>query len=123
MAYIAFDMDSASAALAACEKNGALVDFTRQEWLAIEMARRDGIRAAQPGRRLTRFLHVLLGTRLANPLADPRLETLRQAAAHLWHRMPTLDRKHAASLQTQGFDACQVALLTHFIANGKHRTA
>lgn len=123
MAYIAFDMGSASATLAACKETSAVVDFTRQEWLAIEMARRDGIGAARPARRLTRFLQALLGVRIANPLADPRLEALRQAAAQLWHRAPALDRKHADALRMQGYHACQLALLTHFIASGKHSTA
>ena len=122
MAYIAFDADGVHAALDACSKADTIVDFTRQEWLAIEMARRDGPRAAKAPSRLARLLNMLLGVRIANPLADVRLETLRQAAVHLWHRGQALDERLSEAMRTQGYDLCHVALLTHFIATGNRQS-
>lgn len=123
MAYIAFDADGAHATLEACRNTETVVDFTRQEWLAIEVARRDGPHAGQAPSRIARLMNLLLGVRIANPLADLRLETLRQAAVHLWHRGTALDDRLTGAMREQGYDLCHIALLTQFIATGSARTA
>jgi hypothetical protein len=118
MAYLAFDLDGGSA-IDSCRNVDSAIDFTSREWLVIEMARRDGARALPPASRIARLLQNLFGIRIANPLADPRLEALRRAAVQLWHRSPELDAVQTGALRDQGYSLWQTGLLSGHIADSR----
>ena len=54
--------------------------FTHREFQAIELARRDSIWSIRPRSWLVRLVGRLFGIHPTNPLADPRLETIRRFA-------------------------------------------
>jgi len=118
MAYLAFDFETAPAtacaptAFAPVEAD-ALAAFSAREWQVIHLARRD--RIASPASRLTRLARLVFGLRVANPLADSRLEALRAAAARLWRDTHGLDHARIARLRAQGFSLGQLALLSAWI--------
>jgi hypothetical protein len=54
--------------------------FTHREFQVIELARRDSIWSIRPRSWLVRLVGRLFGIHPTNPLADPRLETIRRFA-------------------------------------------
>ena len=55
------------------------------EWDAVEIGRRDGPHAAEPGSLRARFGR-FFGLRIKRPLANERLEALRLFAIRAWYR-------------------------------------
>lgn len=110
----AFDTDTEQAC--AVMRQEVEAAFTPREWLVIRLAGADAPaeRAAQS--RIVRFFETILDLRAPNPLADPRLEILRQAAARLWKRERSLDGDFAQRLRDHGFSVCQLSLLSSWIA-------
>src|SRR5215217_969812 len=54
------------------------------EWDVVRMARRDGPRSFNPNGLLARLKSSLFGIRVAQPLANDRLEALRRFAVRAW---------------------------------------
>ena len=87
------------------------VDFTPLEWTVIALARAE--RTPARSSHAARLMALLFGDDRARPLADPRLEALRQAAIALWHRRAPQDAK---GLARHGFTPAQGDLLAASIA-------
>lgn len=113
MAYLAFDFETVRATAAAPVEADARIAFSVREWQVIHLARRDGI--PRPASRLMHLSRFVFGVRVANPLADARLETLRQAAARLWRGTLGLDPDLTCRLRMQGFSFGQLTLLSSWI--------
>jgi len=64
---------------------------------------------------LRRFIGMVFGLPVANPLADERLEVLRVAASRLWRSHAVLDDGLLLSLIRHGYSLEQVRLLQAFI--------
>ena len=62
-----------------------------------------------------RLARLVFGLRVGNPLADPRLEALREAAAGLWGGAPALGHDLIDRLRAQGFSFGQLTLLSCWI--------
>jgi hypothetical protein len=113
MAYLAFDFEPGAAAAAVSLDRDSVAAFSAREWQVIRMARTD--RVAGQASRMTRFVRVLFGLRIANPLADPRLEALRTAAARLWQGAASLDQSLIEHLRGQDYSFGQLTLLSGWI--------
>jgi hypothetical protein len=113
MAYLAFDFDPTTAAGSVSLDRDTQVAFNPREWQVIRLAQTD--RVARQGSRLTRLVQLLFGLRVTNPLADPRLETLRMAATRLWHDAAPLDHGLIEQLRAQDFSFGQLTLLSGWI--------
>ena len=116
MAYLAFDFEPTTSAATALLSHEAEVAFTRREWIVIRLARND--RSGNPHRfsRLTRLVGRVFGARTANPLADPKLEALRNAARGLWRTKSFASQSDIDGLRGQGYSFGQIALLSSWIA-------
>lgn len=116
MAYLAFDFQPAvgTGAVMPCDEPEAA--FTRLEWRVIFMAKRDPATAGRARSWQARIARLLFGVRTTNPLADQRLETLRQTAARLWRRKGQISQARIDRLRSAGFTLPQIALLSCWIA-------
>lgn len=117
MAYLRFDFETATVPAGIDLGREVEAAFTPREWLVIRLAQIDGGNAAvQRATRLGRVMQFVFGFRETNPLADPRLEMLRQAAASLWKAKTALDNGLILRLRDQGFSICQLTLLSSWVA-------
>lgn len=116
MAYLALNFDADTEQACAAMRHEVEAAFTPREWLVIRLAGSDGPAEQSATGRITRFFQTIFDLRVPNPLADPRLEMLRQAAARLWKNERTLDRELAQRLRDHGFSVCQLSLLSSWIA-------
>jgi hypothetical protein len=112
MAYLAFDFEPATTNVAL--DRDTQVAFSAREWQVIRLAQSD--RTTRHASRLARFAQLLFGLRATNPLANPRLETLRTAAVRLWHDAAPLDHGLIEQLRAQDFSFVQVMLLSGWIS-------
>ena len=69
----------------------AMVGFSSREWTVVTLAHKDRALPTKPASRLRRFIAMVFGLPVANPLADERLEVLRVAASRLWRGHAALD--------------------------------
>jgi hypothetical protein len=120
MAYLAFDFGDRPGATEAPLRSpftrDAVRQFTPLEWQVIRFAAHDDVASLHAASRLRRITHLLFGVRVANPLADVRLETLRRAAVHLWHSNHALDGAQIDALRVEGYSFQQIASLSAHIA-------
>jgi hypothetical protein len=112
MAYLAFDFEPTT--VQATLDRDTLIAFSAREWQVIHLARKEPVRG--PASRLGRLARMLFGLRVHNPLADPRLETLRSAAARLWHGNGPLDEILIEQLRAQQYSFGQLTLLSGWIS-------
>lgn len=113
MAYLAFDFEAAPTIASAPVEPDTRIAFSAREWQVIHLAR--GEKIARPTSRLVQWMHILFGLRVANPLADPRLEALREAAARLWPGADMLERPLIDRLRAHDFSMGQLTLLSGWI--------
>ena len=59
-------------------------EFGETEWAIVEMARHDGPRSLNPNSLVARLCSMLLGEDIKRPLANGRLEALRQFSVRAW---------------------------------------
>lgn len=93
----------------------AAADFAPLEWTVISLARHERLSGTVSPGRAGRLLALLFGADITLPLADVRLEALRQVAVPLWHRLAP----SAAALgrfEQRGFTAAQLDLLRANVA-------
>lgn len=92
--------------------------LTRIEWQAVSIGLQDAAKCgcggpAQPGSlrsRLSRLSHMLTGIEPPRPLADPRLEAVRNfVCATQRHRRPA--DEYAPALEQHGFNRAQIEAL------------
>jgi len=120
MAYLAHDFAPATTAEAPIPSNDtAEAAFSSREWTVIRMARHDRARRVS---RLGRLAGLIFGLRHANPLADPRLEALRQAAAGLWRCNHYRSGMQIHALLSNGYSFDQISLLSDWIAEQRAAT-
>jgi len=93
----------------------AMVGFSSREWTVVTLAHKDQALPTKPASRLRRFIGMVFGLPVANPLADERLEVLRVAASRLWRGHAALDDGLLLSLIRHGYSLEQVRLLQAFI--------
>ena len=93
----------------------AMVGFSSREWTVVTLAHKDRALPTKPASRLRRFIGMVFGLPVANPLADERLEVLRVAASRLWRGHAALDDGLLLSLIRHGYSLEQVRLLQAFI--------
>lgn len=102
--------------------------LSRTEWLAVSIGLQDAVKHGCDGRssptwfegRLQRLASLLCGIERPRPLADPRLETLRQFVCSV-RSGHAIDNEHAPRLLEQGFNPAQlnaIALLADQAALG-----
>jgi hypothetical protein len=85
--------------------------FTPLEWRVIALAQGDRLSSLSAPGPLGRLFSRLFGLRRQSALADPRLETLRHAAVHAWHRGYRLPVTQAAAFLAAGFSSDQFETL------------
>ena len=83
--------------------------FSRLEFQVLALSRRDPASSVRPAGSLDRKLARLLGLRPHNPLADPRLETLRRFAVTVRCRGAKRAERLAVQLLGMGFSGHQIA--------------
>lgn len=116
MAYLALNFETETEQACAAMRHEVEAAFTPREWLVIRLAGSDAPGDQSATGRISRFFRTIFDLRVPNPLADPRLEMLRQAAARLWKNERTLDGDFAQRLRDHGFSICQLSLLSSWIA-------
>lgn len=110
MAFIAFDFASTTGAAPAKDFAHQLCGFTRAEWIAIRLARCDGVASVRAASPIGSAVRRLFGLEPANRLADPRLEALRRVAVCCWRQRP-IDSRQVEALIGAGFSFDHVALI------------
>lgn len=116
MAYLALNFDLDTEQACAAMRLEVEAAFTPREWLVIRLASSDAPSDQSATGRMSRFFQTIFDLRVPNPLADSRLEMLRQAAARLWKNERSLDRELTQRLRDHGFSVCQLSLLSSWIA-------
>jgi hypothetical protein len=91
--------------------------FTPLEWRVIALARTDRLSSLSAPGSIARLMSRLFGVRRQSALADPRLEALRHAAVHAWHRGYQLPVSQIKAFLAAGFSSDQFdTLLASVIA-------
>lgn len=89
-------------------------ELSKAEWKAVSIAMNDaancGCAARSEPNRLSRLFTALTGIERPRPLADPRLETLRQFVCDT-HRNRRPAEHFVPALMDQGFNTAQVQAL------------
>lgn len=117
MAYLRFDFETATVPTGIDLGREVEAAFTPREWLVIRIAQVDDGRASSASASwLGRLMQFVFGVRDSNPLADPRLEALRQVAASLWKTKAAPDPSLNGRLRDHGFNSCQLTLLSSWVA-------
>ncbi len=97
--------------------------FTPVELRVIDFAERvDATREIPPHGRLGRFIEWALGIRLARPLADPRLESLRHFASLARHHRDRIAETDLKALVEAGHSQGQVYGLLGYLAGNNRST-
>ena len=92
--------------------------FSSTELRVIDLAQRiDASQELSHESRLGRFVEAVLGMRLARPLADPRLETLRRFASLARHHSDDVGEDDVRSLIEAGYSPGQAFGLLTWLGN------
>ncbi len=118
MAYLSFSpLDGASKAATASDAGL----FSSTELRVIGLAeRRDATREITPDSRLGRFVEWAFGLRLARPLADPRLESLRRFASLARYHADEVEQDDLRRLVDAGYSWGQAFGLLSYLGSEKH---
>jgi hypothetical protein len=100
----------------------AQADFSPLEWTVISLARHDRSDAGSLPAELRRIMTLLFGERIARPLANARLEALRQAAVAIWNRRP-LAEPDVAAFDRAGFTSGHLNVLRMAISSERQAAA
>lgn len=91
--------------------------FSSTELRVIDLAERfDAQREIAPESRIGRFMERALGIRLARPLADPRLESLRRFASLARHHASDVGEQDVLHFVEAGFSHGQAYGLLAYLA-------
>lgn len=118
MAYLSFSpLDGASRTATASDAGL----FSSTELRVIGLAeRRDATREIAPDSRFGRFAEWAFGVRLARPLADPRLESLRRFASLARYHAEQVGQDDLRRLVEAGYSWGQASGLLSYLAGGQH---
>lgn len=112
MAYLGFSLLDGESRATACDAGL----FSPTELRVISLAERhDATREIAPTSRLGRFVEWALGLRLARPLADPRLESLRRFSSLARHHPARLGRDDVRRFVAAGFSQGQALGLLAYL--------
>ena len=97
--------------------------FSPVELRVIDLAERiDAAREIDPQGRFGRFVEWALGIRLARPLADPRLESLRRFASRARHHPHDIAEEDVRSFVDAGFSQGQAYGLLAYLGGRRRPT-
>ena len=118
MAYLGFTPLDGESRTATASDAGL---FSSTELRVIGLAERvDATREIAPHSRFGRFVEWALGVRLARPLADPRLESLRRFASLARHHADELGDDDVGSFLASGYSRGQAqGLLAYLGGEGR----
>ena len=119
MAYVNFAESGPALLFHATAGRAKPATFTPLEWSVVALARRDSLRSLQTPGRVARAMATVFGGRSENPIADPRLESLRRAAVHAWHRSFAIPDSEIERFYAAGFSADQLHLLLTSISRDR----
>lgn len=115
MAYLGFSPLDGETRTATASDAGL---FSSTELRVISLAERiDATREIAPNSRFGRFVEWALGIRLARPLADPRLESLRRFASLVRHHTDQLGDDDVSSFVASGYSRGQAQGLLAYLGD------
>lgn len=118
MAYLSFSPLDGETRTATASDAGL---FSSTELRVIGLAERiDATREIVPHSRLGRFVEWALGIRLARPLADPRLESLRRFASLARHHADQLAAEDIRTFVASGYSRNQAQGLLSYLTGNRH---
>lgn len=119
MAYLGFTPLDGETRAATASDAGL---FSSTELRVISLAERiDATREIVPHSRFGRFVEWALGVRLARPLADPRLESLRRFASLARHHAAELREDDVGSFLASGYSRGQAQGLLAYLGGEARR--
>jgi len=120
MAYLNFSPLEGETRTASASDAGR---FSATELRVIDLAERfDAQQEIAPESRIGRFMEWALGIRLARPLADPRLESLRRFASLARHHAGEVGENDIRHFVDAGFSTGQAHGLLTYLSQRARRT-
>jgi hypothetical protein len=92
------------------------VRLSALEWSIVALAERDTLASLREPGRVAAALESLFGLSRPNKLADPRLETLRRVAVHVWRNRWKVPADELRAFCEAGFTVDQYELIQLSIA-------
>lgn len=90
--------------------------LTALEWSIVALAERDSLASLREPGRIAAALESLFGLARPNKLADPRLETLRRVAVHVWRNRWKVPSDELEAFVDAGYTLDQYELIQMSIA-------
>ncbi len=118
MAYVNF-AETAPALVFRAPSLKKAASFSALEWSVVALARRDSLGSLRTPGRIAKAMAVVFGSRSENPIADSRLEALRRAAVHAWHRSFAIPESEIERFYEAGFSPDQLELLLTSISRDR----
>jgi hypothetical protein len=119
MAYVNFAETAPALVFQTPSFRRAAATFSALEWSVVALARRDSLGSLRTPGRIAKAMAVVFGSRSENPIADPRLEALRRAAVHAWHRSFAIPESEIERFYEAGFSPDQLELLLTSISRDR----
>lgn len=95
--------------------------LTALEWSIVALAERDTLASLREPGRIAAALESLFGLARPNKLADPKLETLRRVAVHVWRNRWKVPSDELEAFVDAGYTLDQYELLQLSIAKSHQK--